>query len=160
DPFYLTYKARQYDYHTKLIEMSGEINDAMPEYVVEKLMEALNEKKKCLNGAKIVMLGIAYKNDIEDMRESPALKVLEHLEKRGADVTVVDSWVPQFRWNDGIIKTEKITDELLSSADAVVITTGHTNVDYENVIKKADIVFDTKNITKKLNCDKSNVILL
>jgi len=160
DPFYLTYKARQYDYHTKLIEMSGEINDAMPEYVVEKLMEALNEKKKCLNGAKIVMLGIAYKNDIEDMRESPALKVLEHLEKRGAAVTVVDSWVPQFRWNGGIIKTEKITDELLSSADAVVITTGHTNVDYESIIKKADIVFDTKNITKKLNCDKSNVILL
>src|SRR6056297_41818 len=105
DPFYLTYIARKYDYHTRLIELAGEINNDMPKYVVNRLMKELNKQKKCLNGAKIVMLGIAYKNEIDDMRGSPALKVLEHLEKSGAIVTVVDPYVPTFEWNGEQVKT-------------------------------------------------------
>ncbi len=105
DPFYLTYIARKYDYHTRLIELSGEINDSMPEYVVTRVMKALNERGKCLNGAKVVMLGIAYKEDIEDMRESPALKVLEHLEKNHAHVFVVDPYIPEFIWKGQAFRT-------------------------------------------------------
>ncbi|AKI96519.1 nucleotide sugar dehydrogenase [Kosmotoga pacifica] len=161
DPFYLTYIARKYDYHTRLIELAGEINDFMPEYVVDRLMKLLNERKKCMNGAKIVMLGIAYKGDIDDMRESPALKVLEHLEKNLADVTVVDPYVNEFKWNDGIVKTAKLSAELIKSADAVIITTAHKrNVNYKLVVDNAKLVFDTKNILKTLGISGENVEVL
>lgn len=161
DPFYLTHIARRYDYHTRIIELAGEINDAMPEYVVERLMKELNKKKKCLNGAKIVLLGIAYKNDIDDMRESPALKVLEHLEKAGAVVEVVDPYVPEFEWDGEMLKTVELNKELIQNADAVVITTGHKkNVDYKMVCENGEIVFDTKNSLKDLDVDRENIILL
>jgi nucleotide sugar dehydrogenase len=161
DPFYLTYIARRYDYHTRIIELAGEVNDYMPEYVVERLMKELNKKKKCLNDAKIIMLGIAYKNDIDDMRESPALKVLEHLEKAGANVSIVDPYVPTFEWNGKTVKTVELTQELIQTSDAVVITTGHKkNVDYKMVCKNAKIVFDTKNCLKDLDVERGNIILL
>jgi len=161
DPFYLTYIARKYDYHTKIIELAGEINDYMPEYVVERLMKELNKRKKCLNGSKIVMLGIAYKNEIDDMRESPALKVLEHLENQGADISVVDPYIDQFEWKDGIVETVELNENLIKNADAVVITTGHKkNVDYKMVCENADIVFDTKNCLKDMEIERENVILL
>jgi len=161
DPFYLTYIARRYDYHTRIIELAGEINDSMPEYVVERLMKELNNRKKCLNGSKIIMLGIAYKNDIDDMRESPALKVLEHLEKTGANVSVVDPYVPSFQWNTGQLKTVELTKELIQTSDAVVITTGHKKgVDYKMVCENAKVVFDTKNCLKDLDIDREKIILL
>lgn len=161
DPFYLTYIARRYNYHTKIIELAGEINDYMPEYVVERLMKQLNVKKKCLNGSKIVMLGIAYKNDIDDMRESPALRVLEHLEKGGAEVLVVDPYVDEFEWNEKSKRTVELNAELIKNADAVVITTGHTKkVDYMMVCENADIVFDTKNCLKNIAVNRKNVTLL
>jgi nucleotide sugar dehydrogenase len=161
DPFYLTYIARRYDYHTRIIELAGEINDYMPEYVVERLMKELNKRKKCLNGAKVVMLGIAYKNEIDDMRESPALNVLKHLENEGAEVSVVDPYVESFKWNDGVVETIELNEALIKGADAVVITTGHKHkVDYEMVCKNADIVFDTKNCLKDLDISRENVILL
>jgi len=161
DPFYLTYIARRYDYHTRIIELAGEVNDYMPEYVVERLMKELNKKKKCLNDAKIIMLGIAYKNDIDDMRESPALKVLEHLEKAGANVSIVDPYVPTFEWNGKTVKTVELTQELIQTSDAVVITTGHKkNVDYKMVCKNAKILFDTKNCLKDLDVERENIILL
>ncbi|MEA1883770.1 MAG: nucleotide sugar dehydrogenase [Thermotogota bacterium] len=161
DPFYLTYIARRYNYHTRIIELAGEINDFMPEYVVERLMKELNKKKKCLNGAKIVMLGIAYKNEIDDMRESPALQVLNHLEKGGADVSVVDPYIPEFEWNGEILKTVELNKELIQNADAVVITTGHKkNVDYKMVCENGDIVFDTKNSLKDLDIGRENIVLL
>jgi nucleotide sugar dehydrogenase len=161
DPFYLTYIARRYDYHTRIIELAGEVNDYMPEYVVERLMKELNKKKKCLNDAKIIMLGIAYKNDIDDMRESPALKVLEHLEKAGANVSIVDPYVPTFEWNGKTVKTVELTQELIQTSDAVVITTGHKkNVDYKMVCKNAKILFDTKNCLKDLDVERGNIILL
>lgn len=150
DPFYLTYKAREYDYHTRLIELAGEINDYMPEYVVERLMDILNNNKKCLNGAKILMLGVSYKNDIDDLRESPSLKVLEQLESKKANVLIHDPYVKQFKYKDQLYTTIDLTKEILNDSDAVIITTGHKKVDYEFVAKNANIIFDTRNATKHL----------
>jgi nucleotide sugar dehydrogenase len=158
DPFYLTYIARKYDYHTRLIELSGEINDSMPEYVVTRVMKALNEQGKCMNGAKVVMLGIAYKEEIEDMRESPALKVLEHLEKNHAHITVVDPYVPEFMWEGKKIKTAQLTEELIKQADAVIITTAHKkNIDYKMIVENAKYIFDAKNVLKKMGIAAINV---
>lgn len=150
DPFYLTHIARKYDYHTRLIEMAGEINDFMPEYVVQRLMKLLNRSQKCLNGAKIILLGIAYKGDIEDMRESPALKVLEHLEQEKASVQIVDPYIEEFQWNGQTIKTFPLSPSILSECDAVVITTAHIHkVDYPMVCRHAPLILDTKNILKE-----------
>ena len=161
DPFYLTYIARKYDYHTRLIELSGEINDSMPEYVVTRVMKALNEQGKCMNGAKVVMLGIAYKEEIEDMRESPALKVLEHLEKNHAHITVVDPYVPEFMWEGKTIKTAQLTEELIKQADAVIITTAHKkNIDYKMIVENAKYIFDAKNVLKKMGIAAINVEVL
>ena len=146
DPFYLTYKAREYDYHTRLIELSGEINDNMPEYVVERLMEILNEQEKPLKNSKIMLLGIAYKGDIDDLRESPALKVWEELEKKGARVEYYDPYCKNTKWKNSIVESVVLTPDLVTSYDAVVVTTWHKhNVDYQMVLDNAKILFDTKN---------------
>jgi nucleotide sugar dehydrogenase len=161
DPFYLTYIARKYDYHTRLIELSGEINDSMPEYVVTRVMKALNERGKCMNGAKVVMMGIAYKEDIEDMRESPALKVLEHLEKNLAHVSVVDPYVSQFQWEGKTVKTVNLTEELIKESDAVVITTAHKkNINYKMIVANARYIFDAKNVLSKMGIKAGNVEVL
>lgn len=161
DPFYLTYISRRYDYHTRLIELAGEINDSMPEYVVDRLMKALNRKKKCLNDAKIVMLGIAYKNDIDDMRESPALKVYEHLRKQKANIDVVDPNIESFEFEDEVVKTTPLTKDLIKKSDAVIITTGHRkNVDYQMVVDNADFVFDTKNVLQNFGISSEKIEIL
>ncbi len=161
DPFYLTYIARKYDYHTRLIELSGEINDSMPEYVVTRVMKALNERGKCMNGAKVVMMGIAYKEEIEDMRESPALKVLEHLEKNLAHVSVVDPYVSQFQWEGKTVKTVNLTEELIKESDAVVITTAHKkNINYKMIVENARYIFDAKNVLSKMGIAGENVEVL
>ncbi|WP_292592101.1 nucleotide sugar dehydrogenase [Mesotoga sp. UBA5825] len=158
DPFYLTYIARKYDYHTRLIELSGEINDSMPEYVVTRVMKALNEQGKCMNGAKVVMLGIAYKEEIEDMRESPALKVLENLERYHARVTVVDPYVPEFIWEGEKMKTAPLTEDLIKQVDAVIITTAHKkNIDYKMIVENAKYIFDAKYVLKKMGIQSGNV---
>ena len=161
DPFYLTYIARKYDYRTRLIELSGEINDSMPEYVVNRVMKALNERGKCMNGAKVVMMGIAYKEEIEDMRESPALKVLEHLEKNLAHVSVVDPYVSQFQWEGKTVKTVNLTEELIKESDAVVITTAHKkNINYKMIVENARYIFDAKNVLSKMGIAGENVEVL
>ena len=161
DPFYLTYKAREYNYHTRLIELAGEINDTMPEYVVNRLMNILNERKKCLNGSKILILGVAYKGDIDDIRESPALKVIDCLEKRQADVIYHDPYVKEFERNGKTYRSVDLTEELLKNVDAVVITTAHKKgVDYEFVLEHSPFVFDTKNITKNIKKYREKIYLL
>ncbi|HOJ87865.1 MAG TPA: nucleotide sugar dehydrogenase [Pseudothermotoga sp.] len=161
DPFYLTYKAREYDYHTKLIELAGEINDYMPEYVVHRAMQLLNQRKKCMNGAKVLLVGIAYKGDIDDTRESPALKVLEHLEKNLAQVVVADPYVEKFSYNGRERKTEKLTKELCEWADITIITTAHKKrIDYSLIVQNSEIVFDTKNILKSFGMKGENVVVL
>ena len=149
DPYYLAWKAREYNYHTQLIETSGIINDGMPAYVVERASKILNRFKKPLNGSKILILGVAYKQDIDDYRESPALKVIRNFEKEGSIVEYYDPYIKEYKY-EGQIKKGKagLTEELLNGADLVVITTSHSNVDYEFVQRNSIFIFDTKNVTK------------
>lgn len=148
DPFYLTWKAREYNYHTRLIELAGEINNGMPEFVIDRIMQILNKEKKALNGAKVAMLGLAYKKDIDDIRESPALLILNELDKAGANWTVVDPYVKEFKFKGEVTKTEDLTQELLESADIVLLTTDHSNFDYELIAKESNVIFDTRNALK------------
>ncbi|MCD6449825.1 MAG: nucleotide sugar dehydrogenase [Thermotogaceae bacterium] len=161
DPFYLTYKAREYDWHTRLIEMAGEINDFMPEYVVQRLQDILNERKKAMNGAKILVIGVTYKGDVADLRESPALKVIENLEKKKAEVLYFDPLIESFTHKGKEYKRVNLTKELLENVDGVIITTAHKNgVDYEFIIKHAPFVYDTKNITKDIKESRDKIYLL
>ena len=155
DPFYLEWKAKEYDYHTRLIETSGEINDSMPEFVLDNVMKILNKHKKALNGAKVLLLGVAYKNDIDDYRESPAFKVIELLEKNGADLVVNDPYCPVSKYKD---KTYHSVDwtEVIDDSDIVIITTNHSCYDYDTIVARAKVVYDTRNATKDVvnNRDK------
>ena len=160
DPFYLTWKAREYDYHTRLIETSGEINTGMPEYVVDRVMKVLNRNKKAMNGAKVLVLGVAYKNDIDDYRESPALNVIDHLIEQGAETVYYDPLIPEYKHKGKIHTGEKeLTDDLIRNADIVVICTAHTCFDYDHIQKLAKEIFDTRNAMKNVK-DRSNIELL
>ncbi len=160
DPYYLTWKAREYGFHTTLIENSMVINDSQPAYVVERAMHILNEYKKAINGAKVLVLGVAYKQDIDDYRESPAIRVIEELKKVGADIKYYDPYVSKFKDGKLTMEGEKeLTKDLLKSSDIVIITTAHTNVDYKFVCDNAKIVFDTKNVTKDISI-KNNIYVL
>lgn len=150
DPFYLTWKAREYDYHTRLIETAGEINVYMPQFVAERSMKILNRFKKTLNGANILLLGIAYKQDIDDMRESPALKVLEFLEEDGANVSYNDPQIPEFKHRGKEYQSVALNQERLQEADLVLLTTMHTSYDYDRIARDASFIFDTKNAFKQV----------
>ncbi len=153
DPYYLSWKAREYGFHTSMIESSMMINDKMPEYCVERTMHILNQHKKAINGANVLVLGVAYKQDIDDYRESPAIRVIEELEKVGADVKYYDPWVHEFKENGVTMKGEPaLTAELIEAADVVLVTAAHTNVDYDFVQKHAKAIFDTKNAMKNIQC--------
>lgn len=145
DPWYLTWKAREYSYHTKLIETAGEINDSMPDFVVQRCIEILNDQQKAINGAKILVLGVAYKKDIDDYRESPVLPILERMTKSGAQWEVVDPFIPKFKLNGEIIETVGLTEEKLMGADLVVIATNHSGFDYELINDYATFLLDTRN---------------
>ncbi|MGH0902271.1 nucleotide sugar dehydrogenase [Bacillus mobilis] len=151
DPWYLTWKAREYNYHTRLIETAGEINNAMPEFVVQRCMEILNEEGKSLKGAKVLILGVAYKKDIEDYRESPVIPILKQLEDKGALWTTCDPHVKNFKLNGNNVETVKFTEEALSAADLILIATDHTNFDYELIAQSSHVIFDTKNALKNQN---------
>ena len=161
DPYYLTWKAREYGFHTTLIENSMTINDGQPEYVAERAMHILNRNKKAINGAKVLLLGIAYKNDIDDYRESPAIRVWKELKKLGAEVSYYDPWVKSFQnmYGQSGESIPQLTDEIVSLQDLVIITTAHKNVDYDMVQKNAKAIFDTKNIMKAVQA-KENVEVL
>ncbi|MDF2591352.1 MAG: nucleotide sugar dehydrogenase [Clostridia bacterium] len=159
DPFYLTWKAREYDYHTKLIETAGEINIYMPRFVVERSIRILNNQGIPLKGAKILLLGVAYKQDIDDYRESPVLKVIENLEKLGATVKYNDPYIPEFRYKDKEYKSVELTDAVLKESDLVVITTMHSGYNYDFIHVNSKRIFDTKNATKNL-ADRKNIELL
>jgi UDP-N-acetyl-D-glucosamine dehydrogenase len=156
DPFYLTWKAREHDFHTRFIELAGEINIQASYYVVEKVNRVLSKTKKALNGANILVLGVAYKNDIDDCRESPALKVIDLLLKENANVTYHDAFIPEIKAHPPYtyaMNSVDLTDEAIAAADCVVITTKHSNVDYNRVVKHALAVVDTRNACKDINAD-------
>lgn len=160
DPYYLTWKAREYGFHTTLIENSMVINDGQPQYCVNRAMHILNRHRKSINGAKILILGVAYKQDIDDYRESPAIHVIEELEKVGANVEYYDPWVAEYRENGRTVSgLKEISPEIVAGYDLIMITTAHTNVDYEMVQKNAQAIFDTKNVTKNLK-EKENIEIL
>lgn len=160
DPFYLAWKAREFDYHTRLIETSGEINTGMPEYVIQRAMTVLNKDKKSMNGSKVLVLGVAYKADIDDYRESPALNVIDLLIKQGADTTYYDPYIPEYR-HKGKTHTgaKELTDDMLREADIVVICTAHSCFDYDKIANLSKEVFDTRNAMKDVK-DRSKIELL
>ncbi|MBI5358972.1 MAG: nucleotide sugar dehydrogenase [Planctomycetes bacterium] len=153
DPFYLTWKARQYDTPTKFIELAGEINTSMPYYVVDRTMEALNEQGKPITGAKILILGISYKKDVDDKRESPALKLIELFQHKKAKVDYSDPYtpsIPEMRKYKFNMQSKPITAAGLKKYDCVVIATDHTSFDYEFIVKHSKLVIDTRNATKNI----------
>lgn len=160
DPYYLTWKAREFGFHTSMIEVSMTVNDSMPEWCASRAARILNEHGKAAKGAKVLVLGVAYKQDIDDYRESPALRVIERLEARGCEVSYFDPWVPRYRYKD----TEKESISTLSagaiaSADLVLVACAHTNVDYGFVQEHAQAVLDTKNAMKGVSA-RDNIEVL
>jgi UDP-N-acetyl-D-glucosamine dehydrogenase len=147
DPHYLAWKMRTLNYKTRFIDLASEINSDMPRYVVEKVADALNDERKAVNGSRVLVLGIAYKKDIDDMRESPALDVIRLLEELGAHVVYHDPYVPTFEEDGMRHEGVKLTDEEIRKADAVVIVTDHSSVDYQRVVNVAGLVVDTRNAT-------------
>ena len=160
DPHYLAWKMRMLNYKTRFIDLASEINSEMPEYVVRKVARALNTDRKAVNGSHILILGIAYKKDIDDMRESPAFDVMRLLEERGAIVDYHDPYVPRFQEHGHSRAGVPLTKEALEHADAVVIVTDHTNVDYQFVVDHAGLVVDTRNTTGKTKQSKARIVPL
>lgn len=160
DPYYLAWKSREYNYHTQLIETSGIINDSMPSYVVERASKILNRFKKPLNGSKILILGVAYKQDVDDIRNSPALAIIEKLEKEGCVVDYYDPYIEKYNYKGHKKESIKeLSGSILSNADLVIVTTAHTGIDYDFVQKNSQFIFDTRNATKYVK-NKENIELL
>lgn len=160
DPYYLTWKAREYGFHTSMIEASMTVNDGMPEWCASRTARILNEQEKAANGAKVLVLGVAYKQDIDDYRESPALRLIERMEVRGMDVSYFDPWVPEYRYKGQSRRSiPKLTAEALEAADVVVVACAHSNVDYDFVQRHARAIFDTKNAMKEVE-ERGNIEVL
>ena len=160
DPFYLTWRARGFDYHTRLIEISGEINTGMPEYIVDRCIKQLNKKGLPISKSKVLICGVAYKADIDDYRESPSLKIVDHFERLGAKVDSYDPYISNYIYEGkkyNVLTT--ITREKIKKYDLIVITTGHKIVDYELINKNANLIFDTRNAMKDIK-DRSKIELL
>ena len=153
DPFYLSWKARQFNFEARFIELAGDINGAMPEYVVQRVIaDALNAQKKALNGSKVHMLGVAYKRDIDDMRESPALDIIELLHHRGAQVSYTDPYVPAFS-HAGLDLVSVPEAEMHKGSDVGVIVTDHKVFDYAAMVKNFPLIVDTRNALKGASKD-------
>ncbi len=160
DPHYLAWKMRTLNYKTRFIDLASEINSHMPEFVVQKVADALNDVRKAVRGSRVLVLGVAYKRDIDDVRESPALDVIRLLEERGAHVEFHDPFVTEFREDGHTRKGVELSDEMLRWADAVVVVTDHTSVDYQRVVDHATLVVDTRNVTAGLTAGRALIVPL
>jgi UDP-N-acetyl-D-glucosamine dehydrogenase len=161
DPYYLSWKAREYDFTTRFIFLAGEINVHVPYYVVAKIQDALNTRKKSIKGARILIMGVAYKRDIDDARESPALAIMDLLRKKGAHILYHDPFIPalpHFRKYHFNLKSSPLREKLLRNVDAVVIVTDHTQIDYPWVVKHAPLTIDTRNVTKNIRQWRSKIV--
>jgi UDP-N-acetyl-D-glucosamine dehydrogenase len=161
DPFYLTWKAREYEFPTRFIELAGEINTAMPEHVVASLAEALNHRKQCLQDAKILVLGVAYKKDIDDLRESPSLRIMQLLQARGAKVEYHDPYfpsLPKTRHYDFGLSSVELTPKTLARYNAVVIATDHSSYDFAAIVRHARLVIDTRNATRDVAGRRDKIV--
>jgi UDP-N-acetyl-D-glucosamine dehydrogenase len=161
DPFYLTWKAREYDFPTRFIELAGEINTHMPYFVVDKTIEALNKRRVCIKDAKILILGLAYKKDVDDARESPSFKLFELFEKKGAIVDYNDPYIPKMpktrRFKFSKVSVE-LTPENLAKYDCVVIATNHSQYDPSFIVEHSNFVVDTRGLIKEINRYQGKVI--
>ncbi len=158
DPHYLAWKMKTLDYNARFIELAGEINSSMPEYVVAKVVDALNNAKKSVNGSRIMVLGIAYKKDINDVRESPALDIFRLLEKKGAELYYNDPFIPQFSEEEITQNSVDVSEELLEAMDCAVLITNHSCYDYQWIVDHCKILVDTRNVTKDLT-DSNKVVV-
>jgi len=162
DPYYLSWKAREYDFATRFIELAGEINTEMPYHVVSALGAALNEREKSVKGAKVLLLGVAYKKDVDDLRESPSLKLLELLTARGAKVDYNDPYFPALHkmrhYDFSTKKSVELTPKKIAGYDCALIATDHSSYDYEMIVKSAKLVVDTRNATRKVKKGREKVV--
>jgi UDP-N-acetyl-D-glucosamine dehydrogenase len=158
DPYYLAAKAKEHNFHTRFIELAAEINETMPEYIVARICEALNRDKKSTKGAKVLILGITYKKDTEDIRESPALRIIKLLDEKGAEVNYHDPYVTEIKVKNKTLKSTKLDKAFLQSLDCVVITADHSYYDLNFIVKNSKLIFDTRGCT--LNIQAANIIRL
>lgn len=161
DPFYLTWKAREYDFHTRFIELAGEINIEVSGYVVNKVAQTLNREQKCLNGARILVLGVAYKKDVADLRESPALRIIDQLRQHGAEVTYHDPLIPLIEpcgRSAFSADSAPLSKSKLAAADCVLIITDHSGIDYAWVVQHSQLVVDTRNATKHVQNNREKIV--
>jgi UDP-N-acetyl-D-glucosamine dehydrogenase len=162
DPHYLAWKMRTLNYKTRFIDLASEINSNMPDYVVEKVMDALNDERKAAKGSRVLVVGVAYKKNIDDLRESPALDVMRLLEERGARVDYYDPYLPHIRDDGHTVERRSValTDAELRMSDCVVIITDHDNIDFQRIVDQANLVVDTRNATAKTRRGKARVVSL
>ena len=160
DPYYLAWKAREYDFHMDFIELSARVNEAMPFYVVNKLMTALHDHGGQNGHERVAVLGVAFKKDVDDARHSPAIKVIELLRKRKIEVAYHDPYIPMLHVNGDVFHSEALTDELLRTADCVLILADHSCFDYEAIVREARMVFDARNATRYIKFDKDKIVKL
>jgi UDP-N-acetyl-D-glucosamine dehydrogenase len=161
DPFYLTWKAREFGCTTRFIELAGEINTGMPDYVIQRLMFALNDRGKAIKGARVCVLGIAYKPDVDDMRESPSITLIEKLKALGAKVTYNDPYIPRTprqREHDLRMTSQKLTPRFIAAQDAVLISTNHSDYDYAWIVRHASLVVDARNACGKVKAGRSKIV--
>ncbi|MBM4133200.1 MAG: nucleotide sugar dehydrogenase [Nitrospira sp.] len=160
DPYYLAWKSKEYDVHARFIELAGEINEGMPYYVLAKIQRLLNQHGHCLNGSEVLILGVTYKADVADWRETPAIKVMELLQREKAKLVYADPFTPSVEIEGRSYAAVEVTDEQLRRCACAVILTAHSAFDYERIVKLAPVVFDTRNGTRNVKGKKNNVVLL
>jgi UDP-N-acetyl-D-glucosamine dehydrogenase len=169
DPHYLSWKARQHGFDSQFISLAEQVNSGMPAYVVKLVSTALNNEKKAVNGSKILVLGVAYKKDIDDMRESPALSIIDLLRSRGADVSYHDPFVPEVTFDHAYtigeaepLHNQELTDDIVRDADCVIICTEHSGIDYHAICEKAKLIVDTRNALNEnvRNGSKATIVRL
>ena len=162
DPFYLSWKAREYDFAARFIELAGEINTAMPYHVVDAIANSLNSQKKSLNGSKLLILGVAYKKDVDDLRESPSLKIMQLLQQRGASIDYNDPYFPQLHkmrhYNFENMKSVPLAADTLGRYDAAIIATDHSSYDYNAIVDGSKVVVDTRNATRRVTRNRDRIV--
>jgi UDP-N-acetyl-D-glucosamine dehydrogenase len=162
DPFYLSWKAKEYDFATRFIQLAGEVNTSIPHHVVERISAALNDRSKSVRGSKVLVLGVAYKKDVDDVRESPALEIMELLQHRGAMLSYHDPYIPRLHkmraYDFSNMSSTALTEDLLKSQDVALITTDHTNFDYQWIVDHASLVIDTRNATRKVTRGREKIV--
>jgi UDP-N-acetyl-D-glucosamine dehydrogenase len=162
DPYYLSWKAKEFDFATRFIQLAGEINTGMPYYVVDRIADALNDRGKSVRGSKVLLQGVAYKKDVDDVRESPALEIMELLQEKGAILAYHDPYIPRLhkmrRHDFSHMSSVPLTEELVRSQDVVLVTTDHTNVDYQWLVDHAKLVVDTRNATRSVTRGRERIV--